>query len=202
MHSGQAIGDYTILRKIGEGRDVARFLAQDASSAEVVVKQLQEHLSIDRQLVDRFVQSAQIMRDLRHPHLARVIDYMEKDGKYFLIEEYLSGGNLAELDRPGGEYTEADALVWCRDALRGVNYAHEYGIIHRDLKPGNLMLDEQKRVKVTDFGISRIFGGPRLTTTGREMGSPAYMSPEQIRLPQLVDHLTDIYRWESSYMNC
>jgi serine/threonine-protein kinase len=193
MQPNDTIGDYTIAGRIGEGGMSVVYLAHHARGGDVVIKQLQQHLAIDKQLVDRFVQSAQIMRDLRHPHLARVIDYMERHGSYFLIEEYLAGGSVAERIDRQAQYSLNDAVIWCRDVLRAVNYAHEHGIIHRDLKPGNLMLDDRNSIKVTDFGIARVFGGPRLTRTGREMGSPAYMSPEQIRTPYDVDHLTDVY---------
>ena len=194
MQPGDLIGEFTIVRQIGEGGMAIVCLAEHQSDrTQVVVKQLRDQLAFDRQLVERFAQSAQIMRELRHPHLARVIEYLERDGRYFVVEEYLAGGSLADLLDRGDPYPERDALCWCRDALRAVNYAHENGIVHRDLKPGNLMLDDQRRVKVTDFGIARVFGGPRLTRTGREMGTPTYMSPEQIRSPHQVDHLTDVY---------
>ena len=147
-------------------------------------------LAFDEQLVQRFAQSAEIMQRLQHPHLARVLKYIEPD---LVVEEYLSGGSLADLLDKGEPVSKEDALRWCRDALRAVNYAHEWRIIHRDLKPGNLMLDDNRQVRVTDFGIARVFGGPRFTKTGGELGTTIYMSPEQIRDPRDVHHLTDVY---------
>src|SRR5262249_8664345 len=113
-------------------------------------------------------------------------------GKYFMVEEYLPGGTLAHVIKSGA-YTEEEAMGWCRDALRAVDYANQNGIVHRDLKPGNLMLDEKREVKVTDFGIAKVFGNTRITRTGVSMGTAAYRSPEQIRAPHDVDHLTDVY---------
>src|SRR4029450_189336 len=134
-----------------------------------------------------------IMQQVRHPHLAAVYDYIEHDGRYFIVEEYLPGGSLADLMAKGEAISQDEALRWCRDALRAVDYAHQSGIVHRDLKPGNLMLNQEREVKVTDFGIARRVGGPRLTKTGDEKGTPLYMSPEQIRTPDKVDHLSDVY---------
>jgi uncharacterized cupredoxin-like copper-binding protein len=158
-----------------------------------VVKRLRQQLALNEQLVKYFVQGARIMHELRHPHLAAVYDYIEQGDRYFMVEEYLSGGSLADLLDKKEPISQEEALRWCRDALRAVDYAHQSGIVHRDLKPGNLMLNQERQVKVTDFGIARVFGGPRLTKTGDEKGTPLYMSPEQIRTPDKVDHLTDVY---------
>lgn len=85
------------------------------------------------------------------------------------------------------------ALVWIKQLLWALDYAHQQGVIHRDVKPPNVMLDEQEQVKVTDFGIALEIGGTRLTETGFTKGTLEYMSPEQIRRPKEVDHRTDVY---------
>jgi tRNA A-37 threonylcarbamoyl transferase component Bud32 len=194
MEPGEQIGDYIIVRLIGEGGMSMVYLAEHKDlGTPAVVKRLRQQLALDDQLVKYFVQGARIMHELRHPHLAAVYDYIEVGDRYFMVEEYLSGGSLADLLNKGEPISQEDALCWCRDALRAVDYAHQSGIVHRDLKPGNLMLNQERQVKVTDFGIARVFGGPRLTKTGDEKGTPLYMSPEQIRTPDKVDHLTDVY---------
>jgi tRNA A-37 threonylcarbamoyl transferase component Bud32 len=194
MEPGEQIGDYIIVRQIGEGGMSVVYLAEHKETgAPAVVKRLRQQLALEEQLVRYFVQGARIMHELRHPHLAAVYDYIEHGDRYFMVEEYLSGGSLADLLDKGEPISEKQALIWCRDALRAVDYAHQSGIVHRDLKPGNLMLNQERQVKVTDFGIARVFGGPRLTKTGDEKGTPLYMSPEQIRTPDKVDHSTDVY---------
>jgi serine/threonine protein kinase len=194
MEPGEHVGDYIIVRQIGEGGMSVVYLAEHKVHGTVaVVKRLRQQLALNEQLVKYFVQGARIMHELRHPHLAAVYDYIEQGDRYFMVEEYLSGGSLADLLDKGEAISQEEALRWCRDALRAVDYAHQSGIIHRDLKPGNLMLNQERQVKVTDFGIARVFGGPRLTKTGDEKGTPLYMSPEQIRTPDKVDHLTDVY---------
>ena len=195
MRPGEQIDDYTIVSKIGEGgMSVVYVAAHVTDGTRVVVKELKEEYQFDRQLVDRFIREADILQKLRHPHLARVFACLERDDKYYMVQEYLSGGSLADLLRDRKPYTEMEALVWCRDALRAMNYAHENGIVHRDLKPSNLMLDDRRRVRVIDFGIARTFGETRLTRAGDgSIGTVEYMSPEQILSPDKVDHLTDVY---------
>jgi serine/threonine protein kinase len=156
------------------------------------VKRLKDEFSSDPNFVKRFEQEAQIMATLQHPHVARVLAYIPRAEEFFLVEEYLPGGSLADVIARKS-YSEQQALIWCRDALFGVDSAHQLRILHRDLKPGNLMFDAAGNIKVTDFGIAKIFGTPRLTRTRSEMGTPTYMSPEQIRSPQEAYHLTDVY---------
>jgi len=183
---------YFIHRQIGEGGMSVVYVASDAHGNQVAVKRLKDEFASDPEFVKRFLQEAEIMGTLRHPHLAQAIDYVAAHGEFLLVEEFLSGGSLA--DRIGrGPILQQQALLWCRDALLGVDCAHQKGILHRDLKPGNLMFDAHGNIKVTDFGIAKVFGGPKLTRTRSEMGTPAYMSPEQIRTPQEAYHLTDVY---------
>jgi TonB family protein len=194
MEPGDQIGSYTIVSEIGGGGMSLVYLADDATTgARVVVKQLREQYAFDTQLVDRFLRGATAVKDLRHPHLARVLEWRQEKGRFYTVEEYLSGGSLADLLK-NGPPSQTDALTWCRDALRALNYVHEFGIVHRDIKPSNLMLDEHRNVRVIDFGIARVFGDKRLTRTGDgAIGTACYMSPEQIRTLDEVDHLTDVY---------
>src|SRR4030095_6469831 len=194
MEPGEQIGDYIIVRLVGEGGMSMVYLAEHKDlGTQVVVKRLTHDRATEPELISRFRQAATIMRELRHPNLACVIAYIEQSRDCLMVEEYLPGGSLAGLIDWNKAISEQKALSWCRDVLRAVDYVHQNGVVHRDLKPGNLMLDNQGTIKVTDFGIAKAFGGPRLTRTRTEMGTPAYMSPEQIRTPAEVDHLTDVY---------
>jgi serine/threonine-protein kinase len=159
----------------------------------VALKHLHRHISLDSAMIERFVRGAELMMELRHPHVAAVYEQFHEGDNYFQAEEHLSGGSLADYLASNGPVQIEKALIWCRQALLAVDYAHQKGIIHRDLKPGNLMLDDDGDVKVTDFGIARVLGSSRLTVTGVQLGTPAYMSPEQIQDPVRVTHLTDVY---------
>ena len=190
---GQRVGRYEIIRTVGEGAASRVFLARAVDSgSEVVVKQLYAYRPGDV-LTERLQREAAIMTDLRHPHIARVFDYIELADSSYLVGEYLPGGSLA--DRLANQITisEKQACLWCRDALQAIHYVHQIGVLHRDLKPANLMLDEHENIKVTDFGVARIFRGARLTRVGESVGTPAYMSPEQIVNPDQVYHSADVY---------
>jgi serine/threonine protein kinase len=195
MRPGDRFGDYVIVATIGEGGMSVVYLASRVSDGmRVVVKELKEQYQFDRQLIDRFLRNAVILQELRHPHLARTFACTERNSKHYMIQEYLSGGSLAELLRNPGSYSESEALIWCRDALRAMNYAHENGIVHGDLKPSNLMLDDRRQIRVIDFGIGRSLDEARLTRTNDgTIGTIEYMSPEQIVSPDKVDHRTDVY---------
>lgn len=194
MTPGEVVNGYTIIKKIGGGGMSIVYLAEDAAGTRVVVKEMRPEYLYNTQLVDRFIRSATALKGLRHPHLVQVVDSFEHNGRYVIVEGYLSGGSLAELIATQGPPSERESLEWCRDALHALNYVHEQGIVHRDLKPSNLMLGEDRGVRVIDFGIARVFGEKTLTRAGDgSMGTPWYMSPEQITDPRAVDHLTDVY---------
>jgi TonB family protein len=194
LRPGERLGDYTIVSKVGEGGMSVVYVADHAEGTRVVVKELKEQYRFEPQLIERFVRGAAILQDLRHAHLARVYAAFDREGKNFMVEEYLPGGSLADTIDRGEPFTEREALTWCRDALRALDYANEHGIVHRDVKPSNLMLDEHRRIKVIDFGIARVFGAPGLTRTGDgPIGTAEYMSPEQILGTDEVTHLTDVY---------
>ena len=171
------------------------FLAERQSDRQkVAFKQLQPVIAVDEKLVERFTRGAEIMAKLRHPHIAEVYEHFQEGDSHFQVEEFLPGGSLADyLEAHPGPAPEKLALTWCRQALLGVDHAHQQGVLHRDLKPGNLMLDAKGDVKITDFGIAKVIGNRRLTVAGTELGTPDYMSPEQISNPAEVTHLTDIY---------
>src|SRR6202035_4662655 len=121
----------------------------------------------------RFQREAKLQAQLRHPNVARVLDYLEDGGQWFLVVEYLDRGSLADvLSRDGARVPRAQALAWARQALSGLGYAHKKGIVHRDVKPANLLLNDTGELVVADFGIARADGVPSMTTTGIAVGSP------------------------------
>ena len=183
-------GRYRINRQIGQGGMSTVFVATDLSlGTPVVLKRVTAH----GQARARMLREARVLSELRHDHIAQVSAFIEQGDYGYLAVEYLAGGSLEDRLARDGRVGEQQACMWCRDALSAINYAHQFGIVHRDLKPSNLMLDENESIKVTDFGVARIFGDARLTMSGAQVGTPAYMSPEQITTPDAVYHSTDVY---------
>lgn len=170
------------------------FLARDDEGSLGALKRLVPALELDDSFRRRFLREAKTHQQLSHQGVAEVLDHFEKDGKLYLVTEYLERGSLQdELDRNGARLPQARALRWVAEALEGLDYSHQRGVIHRDVKPSNLLLTAEGRCKVTDFGIARVLHSQdRLTFTGQALGTPKYMSPEQIN-EEDVDHRTDVY---------
>ncbi|HEX4966512.1 MAG TPA: protein kinase [Thermoanaerobaculia bacterium] len=190
----QQIGNWQIERQLGEGGMGTVFLARHQTLGTLAaLKVLSRSLGHDGKFRERFVREARAQAQLRHPGIAQVMDFLEQGDDLFVVIEYLSGGTLAErLDNRRERLPVATAVSWTRQALAALDYAHQHGVIHRDIKPSNLMFDEAGHPKIVDFGIALTLDGRRLTTTGA-LGTPHYMSPEQIRRPLDVDHRTDVY---------
>ena len=188
-------GSWVAERPLGEGGMGRVYLARHQRlNTLAALKVLYPSLTHDQSFRDRFLLEAQTQSQLQHPNIARVIDYIEQQDQFYLVVEYLAGGTLADvIDHAGGPIDPGRALTWTKQALYALDYAHQRGVIHRDIKPSNLMFDESGNLKVMDFGIALVMGGRRLTSTGVTMGTPEYMSPEQIARPKDVDHRTDVY---------
>ncbi len=192
---GRKVGSWVLESELGQGGMGSVYLAKHSSlPIQAAVKVLSPGLESVESFRQRFRREADLQAQLRHPNIARILDYLEDQGRWFLVVEYVNGGNLAEvLAKPGGRVSRAQAILWARQALAGLGYAHRKGIVHRDVKPANLLLNENDEVVVADFGIARTDAAPGLTTTGISIGTPQYMSPEQILTPETVDQRADIY---------
>ena len=192
---GRKVGSWLLESELGQGGMGAVYLARHASLAlRAAVKVLSPGLESVDSFRQRFRREAELQSQLRHPNIARILDYLEDGGRWFLVVEYVDGGSLAEvLERRTGPVGRSQALLWARQALAGLGFAHKKGIVHRDVKPANLLLNESGEVVVADFGIARADASPGLTTTGIAVGTPQYMSPEQILTPEAVDSRADIY---------
>jgi serine/threonine-protein kinase len=139
----------------------------------------------------RFVREAKAAGKLNHPNIVTTFDCGDHDGMPYLAMELLEGTDLrTKLMKEG--VTALQAVEIARQVAEGLAYAHERGVVHRDIKPGNIMLDDDGRAKIMDFGLARMRAADHKTSTGMVLGTPRYMSPEQIS-GQPVDHRSDIF---------
>ena len=158
----------------------------------VGIKILSPALSHDQQFVARFKREVQIVASLEHPYILPVIDFGEREGTFYLVMRYVGGGTLHDLIERGPLEPPA-ALRYLSEIGEAIDYAHSQRIVHRDIKPRNVLLDQQGRPFLADFGLARIIGAGNITHSGVEMiGTPHYMSPEQAR-GQHVDGRSDLY---------
>ncbi|MBS2014939.1 MAG: serine/threonine protein kinase [Deltaproteobacteria bacterium] len=200
-------GKYRIDRILGAGGMGVIFAGHHAAlDQRVAIKVLKPSAIDNAEFVARFGREARAAAKLRSEHVARVIDVGESDkGLPFMVMEYLSGKDLSRVLKDGGPLPIEDACEYVLQACEGLAEAHAAGIVHRDLKPANLFLttgtDGTPLVKVLDFGISKILSSPGddsapsegLTQTQAMIGSPHYMSPEQLKSARNVDARTDIW---------
>ncbi len=191
--SGRKLGDYTLIRPIGEGGMATVYLArQDTPARDVAIKVLSTEFAGDAEFLTRFRLEAQTVKLLQHPHILPVYDSGEEGSYVYLVMRLMMGGTLAdELDKGPVSLNRARWLIG--QIVSALAYAHNRGVIHRDLKPENILLDENGNAYLTDFGIAKMLGGKEhLTRTGHLLGTPSYMAPEQWR-SQPVDARTDVY---------
>ncbi|HEY7932890.1 MAG TPA: Stk1 family PASTA domain-containing Ser/Thr kinase [Solirubrobacteraceae bacterium] len=172
-------GRYRVISRMGSGGMAEVYLAEDRLlGRQVAVKILHHRFAEDQEFVERFRREAQSAAGLSHPNVVSIFDRGEWNGTYYIAMEYLPGRSLKQVVREHGALEPLSAINIVIQILHAARFAHRRGIIHRDLKPHNVILDEEGRAKVTDFGIARA-GASDMTLTGSIMGTAQYLSPEQ-----------------------
>ena len=178
---GQKIdGRYQIVRNIGEGGMANVYLAYDTIlEREVAVKILRGDLATDEKFVKRFQREAKAASSLNHPNIVEMYDVGEDDGNYFIVMEYIDGKTLKSLIKKRGALSLPEVIDIMLQLTSAIACAHDSYIIHRDIKPQNVLILEDGRVKITDFGIAIALNSAELTQTNSVMGSVHYLPPEQ-----------------------
>ncbi|MCW3056422.1 MAG: pknB [Solirubrobacterales bacterium] len=185
-------GRYRVISRLGSGGMAEVYLAQDQLlGRQVAVKVLHHHFAEDQEFVERFRREASSAAALSHPNIVGIFDRGEWNGTYYIAMEYVAGRSLKSIVREGGALEPAAAIDIVIQILRAAQFAHKRGVIHRDLKPHNVILDEEGRARVTDFGIARA-GASDMTLTGSIMGTAQYLSPEQAQ-GYSVSAASDLY---------
>ncbi|MGE0609839.1 MAG: serine/threonine-protein kinase [Pirellulales bacterium] len=189
-----------ILGLVGKGGMGAVYKArQKALDRLVALKILPPEAGRDPAFAERFTREARAMAKLSHPHIVAIYDFGQASGQYYFLMEYIDGTNLRQTMQSGGLSSD-QALAVVPQICDALQYAHDEGIVHRDIKPENILLDKKGRVKIADFGLSKLMssGGdnfPDISLTGTQqvMGTLRYMAPEQMQSTKTVDHRADIY---------
>jgi len=185
-------GRYLIERKLGSGGMADVYLAEDQElGRRVALKLLNERHANDEQFVERFRREAQSAAGLNHPNIVSIFDRGRAEGTYYIAMEYLDGRTLKELLVRNGPTPVPIAIDYARQILSALAFAHRNGIVHRDIKPHNIVVRQDGRLKVTDFGIARS-GASQMTEAGSIVGTAQYLSPEQARGAP-VDARSDLY---------
>lgn len=189
---GETLGHYEIRRRLGAGGMGEVFLARDTRlEREVAIKKLPESVCRDPVARERLVREARAASKLNHANIVTIYAIEMLDGCDAIVMEYIDGLSLDQY-RSQPERTLGELLAVSLQIAEGLAVAHAAGVIHRDLKPGNVLVDHSGRPRIVDFGLALSGRDARLTREGALVGSPAYMSPEQVR-GQAVDHRSDIF---------
>ncbi|HUL68917.1 MAG TPA: protein kinase [Gemmatimonadales bacterium] len=199
---------YEVKEILGAGGMGVVYRAYDRQLQEVVaIKTLKpDVIAADASSLERFKQEIRLARRITHRNVLRTHDLGEVDGIYFITMEYAEGTSLADLIQKRGRLPVGVTLTIGKQLCRALEVAHEEGVVHRDIKPQNLMIDPSGFLKVMDFGIARLAekrrqGGPGLTEAGAVIGTPEYMSPEQL-LGEELDGRSDLYAAGAVLFEC
>lgn len=194
--SGTLLGDYQLIRRLGRGAMADVYLAQQqALRRNVALKILPSRLAGDENYIRRFRLEAQAAASLVHANIVQIYDVGCLDGVHYISQEYVPGQNLAQWLQRHGPLDAKRAVAIMRQVAAGLAKAGEAGIVHRDIKPENIMLADSGEVKVADFGLARVAdqsAALNLTQVGVTMGTPLYMSPEQVE-GRPLDGRSDVY---------
>jgi len=186
-------GRYRLEAKLGSGGMSTVYLASDQTlDRAVAVKVMHREMSEQADQLERFRQEARAVAKLSHPNVVSVIDAGEDGGHPYIVFEYVKGETLKQRIGRVGALDPQEAIAYAIEVARGLGVAHARNMVHRDIKPQNVLIDEEGRAKLTDFGISRQLEQAGVTATGRVLGTTDYVAPEQA-MGKGVDPRSDIY---------
>jgi putative nucleotidyltransferase with HDIG domain len=200
---GKCLGNYRLTGSLGFGAMGHVYSAEhNIMGRKAAIKVLSTELSQNPDVVERFINEARAVNEIRHPHVVEITDFGQLEGRYYLVMELLEGETLSDYVAQCGALTADEAVTIATQIASALEAAHHHGIVHRDLKPDNVFLvkheDYPQFIKVLDFGVARVMGAigrtsDRLTEIGALIGTPHYMSPEQCLGEPDVGPLSDVY---------
>ena len=186
-------GRYQIIEELGKGGMGRVYKAIDTEIKEkIALKLLKPEIGIDEEMIERFRNELKLARKISQRNVCRMHDLNKEEGAYYITMEYVVGEDLKRLIRKVGQMSAGRTVAIAKQVCEGLAEAHSLGIVHRDLKPQNIMVDEAGNAKIMDFGIARSLKAKGITGAGVMIGTPEYMSPEQVEGKE-VDPRSDIY---------
>jgi TolB-like protein/tetratricopeptide (TPR) repeat protein/predicted Ser/Thr protein kinase len=186
-------GRFQIIEELGKGGMGKVYKAIDKKlNEEVALKVIKPEIASDKKTLERFNNELKLARKIAHKNVGRMYELMEEKGTHFITMEYVPGQDLRGLIRQTGQLTVGTAVSIAKQVCEGLTEAHRLGVIHRDLKPQNIMIDKEGNSRIMDFGIARSLKEKGITGAGVMVGTPEYMSPEQVESKE-VDQRSDIY---------
>jgi eukaryotic-like serine/threonine-protein kinase len=191
----QTIGNYDLLEKIAEGGMGAIYKGRQRLTGQIVaVKIMPPHMANNPVLLKRFEQEFRAASRLDHPNIVRALDYGDNGTSPYLVMEFVEGESLGQKLERDGPMTEADAIRLIAQVAQGLHRAHKQGLIHRDVKPDNILITADNQAKLADLGlVKEVEADLNLTRTGRGLGTPHFMAPEQFRNAKNANVQCDIY---------
>jgi len=194
VNPGEQIREYILQEKVGEGGMAEVWLAHHVHLDKAVALKVMTASMMGGEFSERFLNEARAMARLQHPNILSATEFFVEQGIYYLVMPYIDAGSLEDqIIAANGPISVELALGVSQQILAALDFAHQKGVIHRDVKPSNILLDKDGRAYLADFGIALMVGEDRKTRTGTSIGTPHYMSPEQIMRPKTMDHRADVY---------
>ena len=186
-------GRYQVIEELGHGGMGQVYKVQDTEIKEkVALKLLRPEIILDKEAVERFSNELKLARKIGHRNVCRMFDLGRAEGTTFITMEFVPGEDLQSFIHRAKQLNIGTAISRAKQVCEGLGEAHKLGVVHRDLKPGNIMIDKDGDAKIMDFGIARSLRGKGITGAGVMIGTPEYMSPEQVEGKD-VDQRSDIY---------
>jgi len=186
-------GRYQVIEELGQGGMGKVYKVHDTKIGEkIALKLIRPEAGLDKKSLERFSNELKLARKIRHKNVCQMFDLGEDQGVRYITMEYVHGEDLRQLIRKVGRLSPGQAIAITRQVCDGLEEAHKLGVVHRDLKPQNIMLDDDGNARIMDFGIARSLTGKSITGAGVLIGTPEYMSPEQVEGKD-VDQRSDIY---------
>ncbi len=195
------VGEYEIIKKIGDGAMGQVFKGRNVGTGQVAaIKMLHSYL-MDEISMQRFLQEVQICMKFEHPRIVKVYDFAMYHNRPVIVMEYVDGQTLRERIVNKGTLSLKLSLHIGAQIAQGLHYAHKHNVVHRDLNPSNVLLDSRYQAKIIDFGLVKVYG-KNITMNSETLGTLHYCPPEQIENASTVDHRADIYALGATIYHC